>query len=143
MKTHLFILALMILPALISCQKNTELTGDARLYLNDTLELATRKSAVNEENKISVTIDSVLNDSRCPADALCVWAGNAAVRFIFCDQNEQIRFVLNTYGGSQFPSDTVIGSYSIKLTSLQPYPFSSHHIEQDEYIAALVINQLP
>jgi hypothetical protein len=141
MKILSIISAFILLIALSSCSKNTELTGDSSFRLNDTLKLAINKSAINNENQITVRIDSVLNDSRCPSDVVCVWEGNAAIRFILNNDGDETKFVLNTHGGENFISDTIIDGYSIQLVRLNPYPVSTKVISNDEYVAVLLIKK--
>jgi hypothetical protein len=126
---------------LSSCNKSTELTGDSSFSLNDTLQLPINKSAINNENQITVRIDSVLNDSRCPSDVVCVWEGNAAVRFILNNDGEETKFVLNTHGGDNFRKDTIIVGYSIQFVNLKPFPVSTRKISNDEYVAELLIKK--
>jgi len=141
MKTISILSALLLVVLLWSCNKNTELTGDSSFSLNDTLKLAINKSAINNENQITVRIDSVLNDSRCPSDVVCVWEGNAAVRFILNNDGDETKFVLNTHGGDNFRSDTIIDGYSVQLVKLNPYPVSTNVISNDEYVAELLIKK--
>jgi len=141
MKTLTILSALFLLVLLSGCNKNSELTGDSSFSLNDTLKLAINKSAINNENQLTIRIDSVLNDSRCPMDVECIWEGNAAVRFLFINDKEKTKFILNTYGGSNFRSDTIIDGYSIQLVKLQPYPVSTKVISNDEYVAELLIKK--
>lgn len=82
--------------------------------------------------------DRVLSDSRCPMDALCVWAGDAAVAVTLqpargaADSRE-----LHTQPpGSQI----TYGSYTIALTALAPYPKSSQDIRPADYVATFIVS---
>ena len=87
-------------------------------------------------------MDSVLNDSRCPSTVICVWEGNAEVRFLLTIDSIQTDFVLNTHGGNHFNSDTVLGGYSIKLLNLSPYPEDPGEILQVEYYAEVMVQAI-
>jgi hypothetical protein len=141
MKIISIISSFILLLALSNCSKNSELTGDSSFSLNDTLQLPINKSAINNENQLTVRIDSVLNDSRCPSDVVCVWEGNAAVRFILNNDGEETKFVLNTHGGDNFRKDTIIVGYSIQFVNLKPYPVSTKVISNNEYVAELLIKK--
>jgi hypothetical protein len=141
MKTLPILSVFFLLLLLSNCSKNTELTGDSSFSLNDTLQLAINKSAINNDNQLTISIDSVLNDSRCPSDVVCIWEGNAAVRFLFANNGKETKFVLNTHGGDNFRSDTIIDKYSIQLVNLKPYPISTKVISNDEYVAELLIKK--
>lgn len=62
-------------------------------------------------------------DSRCPAYAKCVWAGNGAVKL---DVNMRGRsaetLTVNTSNTPQFPGEQVYAGYTISLVALNPYP---------------------
>jgi hypothetical protein len=128
-----------LIALLSTCNKCIDLSGNTTFNLKDTFDLPVCKSAINSENHLSIAIDSVLNDSRCPINADCIWKGNAAVRFIFSNKQVKTKFVLNTNSGVNFPSDTIIDGYSIKLIQLTPYPETSRIISQSEYTAVLAV----
>jgi len=88
---------------------------------------------------ITISLDSVLSDSRCPENANCVWAGNAEVRFIFSDNASEEKFTLKTNPGLK--TETVIHGYRIQLVKLTPYPNTSIVIKQTDYQAELSIQK--
>jgi len=141
MKTLPVIVALFLVLSLSNCSKDNELKGDSSFNLNDTFELAIDKSAINNDNQLTISIDSVLSDSRCPSDVVCVWEGNAEVRFLFNNDGEKMKFILNSHGGDNYPSDTIISGYYIKLVELHPYPVSTSKISNSEYVADLLIKK--
>ncbi len=124
----------------MGCETNLELKST--LPLNDTIEIANFETRYNYENQLSLRMDSVLSDSRCPSNVVCVWEGNAEVRFLFTVDSIQTDFVLNTHGGSQFNTDTVIGGYEIKLLRLSPYPKDPGEILQVEYYSEVIVQAM-
>ena len=120
------------------CETNLELKST--LHLNDTIELANFETKYNYENNLNLRMDSVLNDSRCPSNVQCVWEENAEVRFLFTVDSIQTDFVLNTHGGMQFNTDTVISGYEIKLLELSPYPEDPGEILQVEYYSDVILH---
>ena len=125
---------------LFSCEGNFKLIST--LPVNDTTALSNFETRYNFKHKLSLRMDSVLNDSRCPANVDCIWEGNAEVRFLFTVDNVQTPFVLNTHGGSQFRSDTTIGEYEITLLDLTPYPEDPGEILQVEYAAKILLRSI-
>ena len=82
----------------------------------------------------------MLNDSRCPTRAYCIWEGNAEVRFKFEKLNENpILFNLNTY--SSFTTDTIIEGYKFTLLGLSLYPLIDHRVSQKELKAKLLVQK--
>ena len=117
----------------------TGLTPESTLPLNDTVELANFETLYNYEKSMSLRMDSVLNDSRCPTNVVCVWEGNAEVRFVFTVDSAQTDFTLNTHGGGSFNSDTMIHGYEIRLLELWPYPEDPGEILQLEYQSRVIL----
>ena len=122
----------------ISACKNDPQTKPGDLVLGDTAVIKIHETLTNTANGISILMDSVLNDSRCPVDVECVWAGNAKVRFFFKSNIDEIKFSLNT---TLMPRDTAINGYKISLLYLLPFPISTHSIPLDEYHANILIQK--
>jgi hypothetical protein len=72
---------------------------------------------------VSLCFDKVIEDSRCPINAECVWAGRALAKFTFTANNHSQSFVLIA-GRSMSPyaADTTIDGFKIKFVNLLPYP---------------------
>ena len=78
-----------------------------------------------------ITFANVVNESRCPKDVQCVWAGTATVRFRLVPRpGEPASDVLAVLPGgvgkddtaNLLPVDTL--GVSVTLAELQPYPVS-------------------
>jgi hypothetical protein len=104
-----------------------------------TFELNYKEIKYFPDHSAFMTLDSVLNDSRCPNGAMCVWAGNAEVRFIYSAGDQNSAFILNTL--STFRTDALIHGYRINLIRLNPYPQAGFPIKQKEYNAELKITK--
>jgi hypothetical protein len=131
-----------VLVASINSGCESDLTLKSTLPLNDTIEIANFETKYNYEHNIVLRMDSVLNDSRCPSNVQCVWEGNAQVRFLFTVDSIRTDFVLNTHGGVQYNSDTIIGGYSIQLLDLIPYPEDPAEILQVEYYSEVTLKAI-
>ena len=90
---------------------------------------------------ISVAFREVRNDSRCPADALCIWSGNAVVALdLFWHSSANESVLLNTTAGDK---DVVFVGYRIALKALDPTPRTTDPSEQRPYVAHLTWQSLP
>ena len=69
----------------------------------------------------SLSFDEIISDSRCPANALCAWAGIAIAKFTLKEGNHSYPFMLSVMPGSP-KQDTLILGYYIELSDLKPYP---------------------
>lgn len=91
--------------------------------------------------KLKVKFISVLEDSRCPADTNCVWAGNAKIKIEVTDMDsgEKKTMEINTTTGAT--GDT-IGRHSVRLTSLTPTKRSNKPIKAKDYRATISVGRL-
>jgi hypothetical protein len=87
---------------------------------------------------VSVCIDSVLSDSRCPTGAVCVWAGSAAVRLSVYDATSKTRQVM-TLNTNQSPKELVFQGYRVAIVDVMPYPRLSVQTKASEYKVRLLV----
>jgi hypothetical protein len=89
------------------------------------------------QDGLKITFSSVHSDSRCPMDAICIWADDAIVKV-----------ALSQSGGNmterELHTDTSASqasyfSYMIRLVTLAPYPRSDRPIRPEDYVATLVV----
>ena len=111
----------------------------SNLVFNDTMDLVYGKTYRNYERSISIKLDSVMEDSRCPYNVECIWAGNAKAKFVFGLNNQLKVFSLNTL--DSFMRDTIISDYKIQFIQLRPYPVYPNPIHQKDYIARIKITR--
>ena len=84
---------------------------------------------------LTVRFNGVSDDSRCPADVQCVWAGNAVVRLSLSSPGAGgIDLSLNT---TLEPRSGSFGSHVVRLTGLKPAPRSGTSIPATSYVATL------
>lgn len=132
MKTTYFLLVLM-LASFISCDQEP---------IPDSFSFGVEKEfKINGDyhsidNSLKFTITEI-NDSRCPSDVVCIWAGKADVK-IKVESPVPGTITLSTYDN---PVDT-IGSYSFKIIDVSPYPISTKTIKLDDYVVLLKIEKL-
>jgi hypothetical protein len=104
--------------------------------LGQSFELRPGSSAILRDG-LKVTFDEVRADSRCPMDALCVWAGDAIITVRLSQSaGRQAERALHTQGSG---SEAQYLAYVIKLVALAPYPRSDRQIRPDDYVATLTV----
>ena len=76
--------------------------------------------------QVTVRFDRVLEDSRCPAQVDCVWAGQARIALVVESGGAPPQTVeLSTFPASDATGPTArVGVHSVTLRSLDPYPQS-------------------
>ena len=98
-------------------------------------DLAVGQEARIQGSPVTVRFRSVAEDSRCPSDVQCVWAGNAVVKIsLSSGEGPNSESALNT---TLEPKATQYGGYTIRLVGVRPTPKSGTKIPATEYIATL------
>lgn len=141
MKTFLIILSVATISLGNSCSKS----GDKRLR-EGTIELKLYESAEGtiKGDRVKLGFEAVVSDSRCPANAMCIWQGAATATFSFTKNGDSHRFNLSTITMEpDYTKDTVIAGYKIEFTNLLPYPGTFTPPAPDSQVKAeLKINKL-
>jgi len=89
---------------------------------------------------LKVKFESVVEDSRCPKDVTCVWAGDAKILISVRRANgKEAKIELHTNG--QFAQTGKYQQYVIKLVALDPYPRTSAKGKPGDYVATLLITK--
>lgn len=92
------------------------------------------------KSDITIKFISVTEDSRCPTDTNCVWAGNATIEVLISDKHGgSKKAVMNTTRGQL--GDQYNG-WAIYLSGLTPMPKGGKAIEQKSYVATFTITRL-
>ena len=112
-----------------------------------TVVLGVGEQAQTADGNLSILFVEVSDDSRCPTDVACVWAGNGQVVIQLEPMGASpVDEVLNT-NQAVGPGEIVFRGYSFELVSLSPLPLSTIPIPPADYKAMLRItgesNQTP
>jgi len=128
------------------------------LPLGELFEL--RAGAATRIGDLAVTFLKVNSDSRCPKDALCVWAGEGLVTILLSQAPLPPLSVTVLTGGMR--AGTCVGesnrgecvlttspngstashaAYTVRLVQLAPYPSSAASIRPEDYVATLVVSR--
>ena len=85
---------------------------------------------------ITIAFHEVTEDSRCPANAVCVWEGNAQVALTLASPGGRLDGRLNTRTD---PTRIAFGGASIAIVSLVPYP-TGEEIDPGTYVATFEVD---
>ena len=90
-------------------------------------------------NGVTVEFVELMEDSRCPVDVDCVWAGNAKIK-VRVSKNGRSKFLeLNTM------PETVLASYAgyrFKLKALLPELRSNVRVNRNAYVASIEMTKM-
>jgi hypothetical protein len=130
-----FLLA--VLAAVAACSSSKLSTEPIVLSQSDAADsVRVRVGQVLIVDGVRVRFTGVENDSRCPTDVVCVWAGDAVANFSV-ELNCECRaaaFLLPLHTNLEPRSGTAYG-YRVELKELLPYPNSASAIKPEAYSA--------
>lgn len=107
-------------------------TETARIQINKEKKLA--------RSKLTIKFLELVEDSRCPTDTQCIWAGNAKIKIQIRKNGRDAKTVeLNTNLDAQ---STTVAGYKIELTGLTPQPRSNIRINRNGYVATFRVTRV-
>ena len=112
------------------------------VHIGEEFTLNVGQESAIEGERLRLRFVSVEEDSRCPSDVACVWAGNAKLLLQVSSGNKSAeKLRLNTHGSAQGADEGKVGSLRVKLLKLDPYPRSNQRIAAGDYRATLVVSR--
>ena len=139
MKTIPFF-ALFALLFLVACNKDDDQSVD----LNQAFELEYRATSEFEDGNLSITFENLIEDSRCPDLALCIWEGRAVVEIKVQEDDAIAMYILAT--SNSMDGDSLLtfqhNDYKVKLLDVQPFlGISSETPTEEDYSVELKITE--
>jgi hypothetical protein len=128
--------------ALVGCQSR-QAAAAAEYNLNEAFALGGGAQASIRGENLTLRFTDVLEDSRCPTAVDCVWMGQARIAVEVQQQGSApttTQFNTNAPPGQSMQTTTV-GSYTIELQSLDPYPETTEPIAFEDYRATLLVTK--
>jgi hypothetical protein len=115
------------------------LAGPAKVPIDKEFSLGIGQTASIEGEKLVIKFKAVLEDSRCPINVVCVWAGNGKVEFEIIDIDGQNKTViLNT---EEEPVAATLKGHKLKLISLRPPRIDGVQISPRDYSVTLRVER--
>jgi hypothetical protein len=113
--------------------------GSIGATLDQPFNLRAGQQAILRDANLIITFESVAEDSRCPDNARCVWAGNGKL-LIELRQigGATLAASVNTYLD---PRAISYLNYQVQLQNLVPYPHSPDRINPADYVATFVVTR--
>ncbi len=90
---------------------------------------------------LTCCLDSVIKDSRCPIDAVCIWQGIAVARFTVNAKNETHVITLATSSFAPYKRDTILAGFKMEFVNLEPIPSMSNPAKYSDYVAEVSITK--
>lgn len=95
------------------------------------------KTATVNGTSARITFTRVTDDSRCPVDVQCVWAGDAKIELTIAGANGPAD--LRTISITPPNNETTSGNLRIRLVGLAPAPKQSEPSASRAYVAQLIV----
>jgi hypothetical protein len=106
--------------------------------LGEQFDIRVGETAYIADTHLSIRVNGVPEDSRCPRDVVCVWAGNARVSLTLRDASNTDAVDLNS---TLEPRAITRGGYTVQLVDVQPVPTAGQPIPAREYVIRLVVTR--
>ncbi len=119
-------------------------SSDPTVYptLEEEFKLGKDEVAFFKSENVWIRFTGVTEDSRCPADVVCIWQGRVSVDVnVIKDDQDKGNFIL-TLGENENLALQTFDGYHIRLLKVGPYPFASHNIQPSEYIVTLSVAEV-
>jgi len=107
--------------------------GPTEVNIDQDFTLGIGESVTIENTGITITFEDVLEDSRCPINAACVWAGNARIQLAVNTPARHV--VLQTRSDSNYAVvyQEGIRQLMVQLGTLLPEPVAGETTDKQDY----------
>ena len=113
--------------------------ASTRILIDKEFSLDIGQTASIEGDKLVIKFKAVLEDSRCPNNVACVWAGNGKVELEVLDIDGQNKTViLNT---EEEPKATTLKKHKLTLISLNPPRVDGVKMSPGDYSLTLLVER--
>jgi len=137
-KYGFYILTLVILvPLLTGC---TGKAGEVKAPLGQEFSLSIGQSARITGENLEIKFEEVTEDSRCPKNVTCIWAGRVSCIVQITDSASSSKMVLTEPGLTDQYTKETYKNYQLTF-HVQPYPEEGRTISPDEYRLLLNISK--
>lgn len=104
--------------------------------LDDTVRVPLGQEASTRDGRLTLRYVKLVNESRCPANAVCVWQGDAAVQLEAQGAGGTASVTIHT---ALEPKVLELSGYQVSLLEVQPYPGTGN--QASPYIVAHVLRK--
>jgi hypothetical protein len=120
----------------LGCSTNAEVEG----RLNEELSLHIGQTARITEENLTIEFIEIVEDSRCPRNVTCVWAGRAVVKTRIAADGLAQELLLTQPGLTDEYSEEYVQRYQLSYSVL-PYPEPGRTISENDYRLLLVLGK--
>lgn len=133
MKYHHCLLPLLLAVSLVACKSGGAPATHAA-SLGQEFQLAPSEQVTFEPQGLTVEFVRVVEDSRCPTDVTCVWAGEVKVQL-----STRLRAAEAVQHQIIAGQDATVGEFRLAVVQVQPERTSTREISPEEYRVTLKV----
>lgn len=129
---------------LLSCDELRITAIEARQGEELQLRMKEGENVFLVPDNVTVTFTRMMNDSRCPADVICIWPGLAIIRVDVSTHSQNTPLLLPIPGQVRTPyrwNRLEAAGFYITLLQLDPYPTRHDQSRPPAYEALLAIEK--
>lgn len=115
--------------------------GDVQARLNEEFSLSTGQRALIAGEDLSIRFEEVTEDSRCPREVTCIWAGRVTCMVELVHAGSSYRMALTEPGLTDEYSRERYEEYELTF-HVTPYPKVGKKIPMDAYRLHLTVSKL-
>lgn len=129
------LVTLLLVVTLAAC-RSTGAPGPRAASLNQEVQLAPGDQAIYEPHGLTVEFVRVVEDSRCPTDTTCVWAGEVKVQVATrTGTAEAIQHEIKA------GEHATVGAFRVLVVNVQPERLSTREIPPEDYRVTFKVEQ--
>ena len=115
-------------------------TGEVKARLGEEFSLSIGQSASIAGENLEIRFEEVVEDSRCPKNVNCIWAGRFSCIVQITDSDSPYRMVLTEPGLTDQSAGEAYKEYQLTF-QVEPYPEEGKKIAADEYRLLLIVSK--
>jgi len=135
------VVMILMLAAVAACKKDD--VAEPQVLLGTKIEAAYEKDVLFQEG-VNVKITKI-EDSRCPKNVVCVWAGMIKLFITISENNVSKDAVVEALVDGSKPAKTTVElngkTYEIEVLEVLPYPQTSQEISLKDYKVSLTVKK--
>ena len=136
MVKHLTIITSLLFILAFQCERNISFP------LNEAFQIKMDEIQSNKMLKVMVSPEEVAEDSRCPKNTTCVWAGQVKIKFSLWDASKEAQhFVLSLRDDKPDEAMQVVDGYTYQLMAVDPYPVEGSEVANEDYMISLLVRK--
>jgi hypothetical protein len=132
----LSIITILVLPLVACGNTHPKVYAD----LGQEFSLSLGQTATINGQALQITFEDVIEDSRCPSDVTCIWAGRVSCVIKLVEVSSQYRMVLTELGLTDQYTRETYREYQLAFHVI-PYPEAGQSIRSDEYRLQLIVSK--